>query len=305
MGREVKIAIIQETAPYLDMEASLLSAVELIKESASDGAQLVVFGESWLTGYPVWLDHAANYAKWDDPTTRKLYQRIHESSVKIDSEAMDTIRQTSFENEVCVCIGLNELDSATSGTIFNSVVIIDQGELIFHHRKLMPTYTEKLIYGAGDGRGMISVDSSVGRIGALICWEHWMPLARQAMHDSGEEIHIALWPQVHEMLQVASRHYAFEGRVFVVAAGQVTTKRNMPEEIHFDADVPDYLLTGQSAVIDPRGNYLLEPQNKDVRIAWCTIPDISIRYSEKMTLDVSGHYARPDIFDFKVNPFRG
>lgn len=300
MLREVRIAVVQQSPVYLDIQKSVELASELIKEAWQNGAQLIVFGECWLSGYPVWIDHARDYATWDNELTKRLFQRIHHSSVVIDSEEIHELRTTSKEHDVCVCIGLNELEHPTSGTIYNSVILIDKGEIILHHRKLMPTYTEKLIYGLGDGRGLGAVDSSIGRIGALICWEHWMPLARQAMHDSGEEIHIALWPNVHEKLQIASRHYAFEGRTFVIAAGQVMQQKQMPSELEYFPDAPEYLLNGMSAVIDPRGDYLMAPQNKDVRIAYCTIPDISTRYSEKMTLDVSGHYARPDIFDFNV-----
>ena len=300
MAREIKLAIVQESPVYLDSEKSSLLAIQLIREAAAEGAELVVFGECWLSGYPVWIDHAQDYATWNNETTKALYQAIHRSSVAIDSDEVRALRTASREYGVCICIGLNELDSPTSGTIYNSVIIIDNGSIIFHHRKLMPTFTEKLIYGLGDGRGLQAVDSSIGRIGALICWEHWMPLVRQAMHNSGEEIHIALWPNVHEKLQIASRHYAFEGRTFVVAAGQVMRRDRMPEQLRFSDSTPEYVLNGMSAVIDPTGDYLMTPQNKDARIAWCTIPDISTRYSEKMTLDVSGHYARPDIFDFSI-----
>ena len=300
MERPVKIAIVQQSAAFLDIESSIALAAEIIAEAASKGTNLIVFGECWLTGYPVWIDHARDFARWDLEVTRRLFQRMHCNSVTVNSPEIEAICAASKEHAVCICIGINELEHKTSGTIYNSALIIDQGEIILHHRKLMPTFTEKLVYGIGDGRGLGAAESSVGRIGVLICWEHWMPLARQAMHNSDEEIHIALWPNVHEKLQIASRHYAFEGRTFVVAAGQVMSTSELPDELEYHIDTPEYVLNGLSAVIDPRGDYILDPQNKDVRIAYSTIPDISTRYSEKMTLDVSGHYARPDIFDFSV-----
>ena len=206
----------------------------------------------------------------------------------------------SGETNTCICIGLNEIDNPSTGTIFNSLLIIDRGTVVNHHRKLMPTYTEKLLYGVGDGSGLRGVDTSVGRVGALICWEHWMPLARQAMHNSVEDIHIALWPQVHELLQVASRHYAFEGRCYVIAVGQISTSDQFPEALKTDSTGEQRIvLNGRSAIIGPDGKYLLQPNEDMSPIIYYTIEDLNARYQEKMTLDVSGHYQRHDVFEFR------
>ena len=299
MARSLHLAIVQRGPVYFDLPASTDLAIKLIQEANDKGAKLIVFGETWLSGYPAWLDHSHDYARWDDARTKEVFTAMHANSVVISGAEIKSLCDISNQLDVCICIGVNEKETTTSGTIYNSVLIIDQGDVKLHHRKLMPTYTEKLVYGIGDGGGLHAVDTSVGRIGALICWEHWMPLTRQALHNSGEEIHIALWPNVHEMLQVASRHYAFEGRCVVLSVGQLLHGSQMPEQLDTPRD--KWLLKGGSSVIGPSGHYLLQPQYDAPDIIYHTIEDLDKIYGEKMTLDVSGHYQRPDIFRFEVD----
>lgn len=299
----MKIAVVQQSAVFNDLAASIELAEEIIASAASRGSELVVFGECWLCGYPAWIDHAVNYTKWDDPKTKQVFAEMHSNSLAIGSSEWTALLQVTKAHGVCIVMGLNEIDATSTGTIFNSVVIIDKGELKLHHRKLMPTYTEKLLYGLGDGRGLHSVDTSIGQIGALICWEHWMPLVRQALHDSAEMIHVALWPQVHEMLQIASRHYAFEGRCYVVAVGQVMYASHMPKDLEI-APEPSMLLNGGSAIIGPDGHYILEPQFNHDGIIYAELPGKSHAIAEKMTLDVSGHYQRNDIFSFEMKSIK-
>ncbi len=189
-------------------------------------------------------------------------------------------------------------------TLFNTQLTFDtDGALARRHRKLMPTYHERLIWGQGAGRSLAAVSVNGARVGSLICWEHWMPLARQAMHDSGEEIHVAGWPGVQEMHQIASRSYAFEGRCFVLAVGSILRVRDMPPELPPKADkpgVPDgFMIRGGSAIIAPNGRYLAGPvyDQETVVVADCDLSEIT---REALTLDVSGHYSRPDVFHFKV-----
>ncbi len=294
----MKIAIVQRSAVFNDLTASIALARDILHEAASNGSQLVIFGECWLCGYPAWIDHATNYTKWDDPKTKQVFASMHANSITLGSGEWRNLLSATKEAGVVAVMGINEIDSPSTGTIYNSVVVIDKGELVLHHRKLMPTYTEKLLYGTGDGRGLRAADTSVGRIGALICWEHWMPLVRQALHDSSETIHIALWPQVHEMLQIASRHYAFEGRRFVVAAGQIMHSDQMPDSLGITSG--RMLLNGGSSIIGPDGKYLLEPQYETDGILYSELPDGMSTIAERMTLDVSGHYQRKDLFEFNL-----
>jgi predicted amidohydrolase len=207
---------------------------------------------------------------------------------------------------VTLVIGVSERVAAGPGrgTLYNSLLVISpDGQLLNHHRKLVPTYTERMVWGNGDADGLVAVDTPAGRVGGLVCWEHWMPLARQAVHDSGEDIHVAVWPMVHERHQLASRHYAFEGRCFVLAAGSVMRASSLPPELEVDrsrlaADSP-FVLRGGSAIIGPDGEYLVPPLRDRPGVLVAELELERVR-RESMTLDVSGHYSRPDCLSLTV-----
>ncbi len=190
------------------------------------------------------------------------------------------------------------------GTLYNSLVTIGpDGRLLNHHRKLMATYTERLVWGAGDVEGLSVVDTPAGRVGGLICWEHWMPLARQALHEAGEDIHVAVWPTVKEMHQVASRHYAFEGRCYVLAAGALMRASALPPELEAHPGIithgDQWVLRGGSAIIGPDGAYVQAPVYDEERVLVAEL-DLGRIREESMTLDVTGHYHRPELFEFRA-----
>jgi nitrilase len=194
-------------------------------------------------------------------------------------------------------------EGAGRGTLYNTILTFGpKGNLINLHRKLVPTFNERLIWGQGDGSGLRVVETPVGRLGGLICWEHWMPLVRQKLHMAGEDIHIALWPSVKEMHQIASRHYAFEGRCFVVAAGGIMRRSDLPKEldsfVNITGDDEEYILNGGSAVLGPEGAYVAGPAFGSEVIILARINLDRIR-EESLTLDVSGHFNRPDLFEFQ------
>ena len=309
--KSLNIAIIQHGPVHLNLEASTAKALQLIKEAAGRSAQLIVFGETWLSGYPAWLDHCPDVATWNNEATKEVFVQMHKNSVDVHGAEVKMICDAAKEFKVIICMGINEkvTEGIGSGTIYNAFVIINEhGEIINHHRKLVPTYTERLVYGNGDAAGLKAVNTEFGKLGALICWEHWMPMSRQVLHNEGEMIHIALWPTVHEMHQVASRHYAFEGRCFVIAAGQMMQVKEIPVNLilpeHLKNDPDKYILNGGSCVIGPDGKYLLEPQFDKEDIVYCTIENFDAAIKEKLTLDTTGHYSRWDIFDFSVNRTR-
>lgn len=305
--KPISLAIIQHKPIHLQLEASMEKALQLIEESAANGANLIVFGECWLTGYPAWLDHCTEIAVWNNEAVKEAFALMHENSISVDGKEMQALCKTAKQLQITLCIGINEkvLSGIGGGTIYNSFVIINEAGIIAnHHRKLVPTFSEKLLYGNGDAVGLKVTDTVWGKLGALICWEHWMPLSRQALHNENELIHIALWPTVHEMHQVASRHYAFEGRCFVIAAGQMMQVKDIPAMLslpeHLKNNADHYLLNGGSCIISPNGNYLIEPQFNIETIIYYSINDITTAIKEKLTLDTTGHYNRWDIFDFSV-----
>jgi predicted amidohydrolase len=307
---EVRVAIVQESPVHLRLDDCISKLDSIIDKSISNNANLFVFGETWLTGYPAWMDSCPGIALWDNPQVKKAFAELHQSSIEVPGKETDHLIAKAKKHNIVICIGINEkvTKGRASGTIYNSFLIIDRDGIKVHHRKLMPTFSEKLFYGQGDAAGLHSADTSLTRIGGLICWEHWMPLTRQAMHNSGEIIHIALWPTVHEKHQIASRHYAFEGRCYVVAVGQTMKASAIPEYL----DIPDeyrsnpdkLILNGGSCVIDPSANFLLEPCFDRDETIYFDLPPLDRAIEERMTLDTSGHYSRPDIFNFTFNSIR-
>ncbi len=299
------VAIVQaEPAP--DLRAGLAQTAALAAEAAAKGARLIVFPETWLPGYPAWLDVCRDAGLWNHPPVKTVFGRLAAESVVVAGESGRAIGRIAAELGVTLVIGVSERVEAGPGrgTLYNTLLTYGpDGALLNHHRKLMPTYTERMVWGPGDATGARAVDTPAGRVGGLVCWEHWMPLARQALHDSGEDIHVAAWPNVHEMLQVASRHYAFEGRCFVLAAGSLMRASGLPPELEVHPDkapsADTLVLRGGSAIIGPDGSYLAGPVYDQPAILHAELDLARVR-EEAMTLDVSGHYARPDCFGFEV-----
>jgi len=306
MRDPVSVAIIQSSPVFLDLEASVAKTIALAEEAARKGAGVITFGETWLPGYPAWLDYCSDVALWDHAPSKEVFAKLRQNSVTVPGQETDRLAQFAGDHKLTLVIGVNErvATGPGNGTLYNSLLTFTpEGVLANHHRKLVPTYTERLVWGQGDGGGLKSVATPAGRVGGLICWEHWMPLARQALHNAGEDIHVAVWPTVHEMHQIASRHYAFEARCFVLAAGLVMRAKDLPAELRatpeFTANPETFVLRGGSAIIGPDGKYVVEPVYEKDTIITAEL-DLNAVDREKMTLDVSGHYSRPDIFDFRM-----
>ena len=305
----VRAAIVQAEVP-VELSAALSQTRTLVQQAAADGAGLVVFPESWLSGYPAWLDVCRDAALWDHAPVKAVYARMVENGISIPGAACDELAAIAKASAVTLVVGVNERVEAGPGmgTLYNSVCTFGpDGALLNRHRKLVPTFSERMVWGNGDAAGLRAVPARAGaqeaRVGALICWEHWMPLARQALHESGEDIHVALWPTVHEMHQVACRQYAFEGRCFVLAAGSLMRAAALPPELEpHPAKVSSgdqWILRGGSAIIGPDGAYLAGPVYDEPAILVADL-DLGRLAEERMTLDVAGHYSRPDIFEFRV-----
>ncbi len=299
------VAVVQAEVAS-DAHSGLESTAKLAREAATAGAQLIVFPETWIPGYPAWLDVSRDAALWDHPPVKAVYARIAANSIVVPGTTFDALAEIAREVGATLVVGVSERVGAGAGrgTLYNTLLTIgSDGQLLNHHRKLMATYTERLIWGAGDAEGLRAVDTPVGRVGGLICWEHWMPLARQVLHEAGEDIHVAVWPTVKDIHQVASRHYAFEGRCYVLAAGGLMRASALPPELEPHPDRiahPDQLiLRGGSAIIGPDGEYIVEPVYDQPCILTAEL-DLGRIREESMTLDVTGHYHRPELFEFRL-----
>jgi len=300
-----RVAIVQaELAP--DLASGIEATDRLTGDAARDGAALVAFPETWLPGYPAWLDVCRDVALWNHAPVKQVFARMAANSVVVEGESGRALQRIARTHGVTLVLGVTErIDAGVGrGTLYNALLTFGpDGALLNHHRKLVPTYTERMVWGPGDAHGLRAVDTPAGRVGGLVCWEHWMPLARQAMHESGEDIHVAVWPTVHEMHQVASRQYAFEGRCFVLAIGSLLRAKDLPRELEPHPErvtsPEQYVLRGGSAIIGPDGAYLAGP----VYDAPCTLYaelDLNRVREESMSLDVAGHYHRPDCLELVV-----
>lgn len=303
----VRVAIAQVPPVFLDLEGSLARLESTVAEAARGGARLVVFGETWLPGYPVWADAGI---PWGDADTKAAHARLLANSIEIPGPATERLGAVAREHDVVLVVGANERDARFSrGTLYNSLLYFGpDGSLLGVHRKLVPTHSERVIWGAGDGSTLGVVETPIGRVGGLICWEHWMPLARFAMHAQGEQIHVAVWPDVPEMHEVASRSYAFEGRTFVLCAGQILPLSAVPDEVEVLpvlrelADADGMLLAGGSGVIGPDGSWLAGPVRGEAIVT--ADLDLDLIGGELQALDTAGHYNRPDVFRLSVDTSR-
>jgi predicted amidohydrolase len=300
------VAAIVQAEVAADIQSGLDLTHQKALEAAGSGAELIVFPETWIPGYPAWLDLSRDAALWDHAPVKAVFARIAENSVAIPGPALDRLADAAREAKATLVVGLSERvgRGAGRGTLYNSLITIGpDGRLLNHHRKLVPTYTERLIWGGGDVEGLRAVDTPAGRVSALVCWEHWMPLARQALHESGEDVHVAVWPTVHDLHQVASRQYAFEGRCFVLASGALMRASSLPPELEPHPErvsgPEQWVLRGGSAIIGPDGRYIVEPVYDEPRIVIAEL-DLRRASEESMTLDVTGHYHRPELFDFRA-----
>jgi predicted amidohydrolase len=313
VAKKIKVALVQDSPIFLNLDASIIKAKELVGRASQDGAEMVVFPETWLPGYPVWLDTAKEAALWNHQGAKSLYRLLCQNSLEIGSPQFHELRSLAEEKGVHLVMGCHEIDG---NTLYNTMIFFPaNGQAVKIHRKLMPTYNEKMIWGVGDGSTLNTIDSCCGPIGGLICWEHWMPLARAAMHAKKEVIHVAQWPSVIELHQIASRHYAFEGRCFVLACGGTLSKKQVLEgfdslEKHepdarkllesIEKDDDDLLMTGGSAVIGPGADYITQPSYEAHVIIYADLDPVLIQEAA-MVMDTNGHYARPDVFSLTVN----
>ncbi len=310
-ARTARIALVQTPPVFLNLAASLERARAIIAAAAHE-TDILVFPETWLPGYPLWIDEAPEAALWDHPGAKALYRILSENAVSPGDAAITRLQEAARKAHLHLVIGAHE---RRGGSLYNTMFFFGPDGTAAWHRKLVPTYTERLVWGMGDGSTLATLGTPFGVLGGLICWEHWMPLLRAAMHARNEAIHVAQWPTVKEMHQVASRHYAFEGRCYVAASGTVLSKgdvlegfaslgRDAPEAQALLEAIPgpgDRLLQrGGSAVIAPDGSYVAEPVFDRAETVTATL-DLDRLAEERMTLDAAGHYSRPDIFTLHID----
>lgn len=299
-----KIAVVQESPILLNRKKTIEKAIGLVEQAVADKAELVVFPEAFISGYPSWIWRLRPGEDWD--VSKELHARLLKSSVDLDANELSPLCDAAKKHKITLVCGLNERDGKLSrATLYNTVVIIgDDGNIKNHHRKLMPTNPERMVWGFGDGSGLNVVDTSVGKIGTLLCWENYMPLARYALYTQGVELYIAPTYDSGEGWIGTMQHIAREGRCWVVCSGVALENSDIPSDFPerkiLFPDSEAWINPGDSAVIAPEGEIVAGPMREEKGILYAEI-DSNIVAPAKRTLDVVGHYARPDIFTLHVN----
>jgi nitrilase len=297
--RRAKVAVVQASPVVFDRERTLEKVRVLADEAARKGAELVLFPEAFVSAYPRGLDFGAVVGARSD-AGREEFRRYWESSVDVPGAAVEQLRKTAREHSIYLVIGVVERDG---GTLYCTVLFFaPDGGLIGKHRKIMPTGSERLVWGLGDGSTMPVFDTPLGKLGAVICWENYLPLMRAAMYAKGIEIYCAPTADCRESWIASMRHIAVEGRCFVLSCNQFNRRGDFPADYgSFKGQKPEEIVShGGSCIVDPFGNFLAGPNTTGEAILVAEIDRAQITRG-KYDLDVVGHYARPDIFQLRVD----
>jgi nitrilase len=299
MERAVKVACVQAEPVILDREATIDRLEQLAAEAAGNGAELVVFPETFVPVYPSsrW---AKAFATWQSDGAKQVFARIAQNSIAVGSPAERRLGAAARELGIWLVTGVNEVEPERPGTIYNSLLYHSpDGELALHHRKLIPTNHERLVWGQGDGRGLHAVETGFGRIGGLICWENYMPLARFALYESGVEIYIASTADDSDTWQSTLVHIARESRAYVIAPCHFQRASSYPADFPLELEGPDLLSFGGSAILAPDGSYLAGPLYEEESILYAEL-DPPTLLAERQRFDPVGHYNRPDVLQLTV-----
>lgn len=296
-----RVAAVQATPVFLDRSATVEKAIGLIQEAAKEGAKLIVFPEAFIPGYPLW-SWFLKPSQFDE--IEATYSEYLNQSLTIPGLETDALGKAANEAGVHLAIGMSERNVESSGgSLFNSLVFIGpDGTVIGKRRKLVATAAERLVWGQGNGSTLGVIDTPLAKLGGLICWENYMPLARYAMYSGGAELMLApTWDQ-SDVWQATMRHIAKEGRAYVVGCASLMRPGDIPESFDFHEFLPDseWLNKGGSVIVDPEGTIIAGPLWKEEGILYADVDPAFLR-GLKWNLDVAGHYARPDVFTFQVD----
>ena len=296
-----KVAAVQAAPVFLNKAATIDKVCELTIEAANSGASLVVFPEAFISGYPDWVWVLPPAQK---PLINELYKELLENAISIPDQSTERICEAAREAGVYLTIGVNERNSETSNSsIYNTLLYVGpDGSILGKHRKLIPTGGERLMWSQGGGDTLVSFDTPIGKLGGLICWENFMPLARNVMYEAGVQLYVAPTWDSSDAWQTAMRYIAREGGMFVIGCAPGIKSKDIPDHYEFKKFYPkerEWINKGRSCIVDPNGNYLAGPLEEEQAILYAEI-DMSIIPKQKWLFDVSGHYARPDVFKFEI-----
>ncbi len=300
----VRVAVVQAAPIIMDREATTQKAVALLHEAAQKGAKIVVFPEAFIPAYPRGLRFGTKVGS-RSAEGRKDWSRYWNNSVPVPGETTEILGEAARNAGVYLVIGVVERDNEySSATLFCTTLYFGpDGTLLGKHRKLKPTASERLIWGEGDGSTLTVVDTPYGKLGGLICWENYMPLARTAMYAKGVQLYAAPTADARDVWQSTIRHIALEGRCFVLSCNQYVTKDMYPEDLACYEELsaePEVMSVGGSAIVGPLGEYVIGPVYGREETLLADL-DLDLVVQSRFDFDVVGHYARPDVFQLLIN----
>ena len=301
----LRVALAQIAPVWLQREATTSKIVDWIGKAAAEDCALVAFGEALLPGYPFWVERTDG-ARFESAIQKELYAHYAEQSIVIERGDLDTIRAVAKKHSIAVYLGTMERATDRGGhSLYCSMVYIDaSGEIGSVHRKLMPTYEERLVWASGDGHGLRIHELGPFRVGGLNCWENWLPLPRAALYGQGEDLHVAIWPGNQRNTEDITRFIAKESRSFVISVSGLMRKEDIGDDVPhtelLNDTADDIMADGGSCIASPTGEWLLEPETnvESLRVAEL---DHGIVLQERQNMDVVGHYSRPDVTRLLVN----
>lgn len=308
MNTQLKVALAQIAPVWLDKEATLKKVTERITEAASAKCDLIVFGEGLVPGYPFWLALTGG-AEWDTNLNKELHAHYVRNSVCIEEGDLTEVCSLAKQYNIAIYLGIIERPLDRGGhSIYASLVYIDtNGNIQSVHRKLKPTYDERLTWSPGDGNGLKVHALKKFTLGGLNCWENWMPLPRAALYGQGENVHIAVWPGSDHNTKDITRFIARESRSYVLSVSSLMTRDHFPKDTpHLDAileKAPETLANGGSCIAGPDGEWLVSPVLHEEGLITATL-DFNRIYEERQNFDPVGHYSRPDVTKLVLNTER-
>ena len=301
----LKIGLAQISPVWLNMEETRNKILEYIEQAGKEKCDLVVFGEGLLPGYPFWLG-LTNAAEWNSKMQKEIHAHYVRNAVRIEAGDLDPLCKAARENKVAAYVGIIERAENRGGhSVYCSLVYINnEGEIKSVHRKLQPTYDERLTWAQGDGHGLRVHKLKDFTLGGLNCWENWLPLARASLYGQGEDLHVAVWPGSRRNTEDITRFIAQEARSFVISVGGLMSIKDFPADAPYREEIVrnavDPLTDGGSCIAGPDGSWILEPVVEKEGLFTASI-DFNRVLEERQNLDVAGHYSRPDVTRLTVN----
>jgi len=296
---KVNVCVVQESPVFFDKEKTIKKVEELVIKYAGEGSQLIVFPESFIPGYPRGLTFGATVGNRTDEG-RKIYAEYHKNSFDINSDDLKILEELSQSQNAYLVIGVTEKQSSNGSLYCSMLYISPKAGLLGVHRKIKPTGSERIVWGESDGKDLVSFNTEIGKLGGLICWENYMPLARVAMYKQAVQIYIAPTADQRETWPSTMRHIALEGRCFVLGCNQYFEKSMYSDKYKsFVENEPEIICRGGSIIVAPSGKVIAGPLFDKASALQAEI-DLDEIILSKLDFDPVGHYARDDIFEFKV-----